>query len=532
MRLSSRFYGLAFAGLGLFATAAGAAPATVDASTLDGKVLFGYQGWFGCPGTWGGNWSHWGNPPRGVSVDMYPDLTDFAKADLCPVPGYGPEGSTAYFFSARNPRVTDMHFQWMRDYGLDGVLIQRFLADIPGLKSQGDVVLKNILASSAKYGRVVAIEYDVTGSNFTTWAQNLQADWKYLDEQLHITAQPNYLRHKGRPLVSVWGMGLNESRNPPANAADAIALIDWFHKGAPAGLQASVMGGVPAGFRTLSRDSRTDPAWLNAWKAMDAVQPWNVGRYNSLTGVRTDYNPRTLADQKWLAAAGVTYMPSIFPGYSFYNANHAKKQNEIPRLGGKFLWQQGMGAKAAGAPAVKIAMFDEVNEATAMFKLVSKRSEAPPTGYWLALDADGEQLPSDWYLRLAGELTQIIHGEKPAVDIIPIKPADPWALDIRGGGTQVGNPSLTWKRGPEGIRFAVAGGASHLVLHDARGGTVRRLPVSAGGATWNLRNGGGGRVAPGIYGVRPEFSPLRGEAANRGNGRGSAATLLSVGTGN
>ncbi len=510
--------------------AASASPAaTVDPSTLDGKVLFGYQGWFGCPGSWGGNWSHWGNPPSGVSVDMYPDLTDFAKSDLCAVPGYGPNGTTAYFFSARNPKVTDMHFKWMQDYGLDGVLIQRFVSDIPGLKSQGDAVLKNILASSAKYGRVVAIEYDVTGSSFTTWAANLEADWKYLNDQFHISTQPNYLRHKGRPLVSVWGVGLNESRNPPNTPGEAMAMLDWFHKTAPVAYQASIMGGVPAGFRTLSRDSRTDKGWLDVWKAMDAVQPWNVGRYSGLSGVKNDYTPRTAADQKWLADAGVTYMPVIFPGYSFYNANHAKPKNEIPRLGGNFLWQQAMGAKAAGAPAIKIAMFDEVNEATAMFKVVSKRSEAPPAGWWLALDGDGMDLPSDWYLRLAGELTAVQHGTKTPADIIPIKPADAWVLDTHGGGIHVGNPAMRWRRSQEGIRFSVAGSASHLVLNDARGGTVARLPIAGGNAVWNLRNGSGGRVAAGVYGAHPEFSPLPGNGRAAGAGSGSQTSLVSVG---
>ena len=50
---------------------------------------------------------------------------------------------------------------------------------------------------------------------------------------------------------------------------------------------------------------------------------------------------------------------------------------------------------------MKIAMFDEVNEGTAIFKAVPRRDQAPQPGYWLTLDADGESLPSDWYLRIA-----------------------------------------------------------------------------------------------------------------------------------
>ena len=56
-------------------------------------------------------------------------------------------------------------------------------------------------------------------------------------------------------------------------------------------------------------------------------------------------------------------------------------------------------------------MFDEVNEATANFKVAGRRQDAPDQGYWLTLDADGFTLPSDWYLRLAGEITRIFHGQ-------------------------------------------------------------------------------------------------------------------------
>jgi hypothetical protein len=499
-----RMAGLLLSAACLLAPAAGAQTAVVENTTLNGKVLFGYQGWFGCPGSWGGNWSHWGNPPGGVQVDMYPDLTDFPKADLCAVNGYGPGGASAYFFSARNPNVTDMHFKWMQHYGLDGVLIQRFLADIPGLKSQGDVVLKNILASSAKYGRVVAIEYDVTGSNFTNWARDMEADWKYLVDQLHVTAAPNYLHHKGRPLVSVWGVGLNENRNPPTNPADAIAMVNWFHTGGgAAAYAASVMGGVPAGFRTLSRDSRTDAGWLNAWKAFDVVQPWNVGRYASVSGVKSDYSPRTSADQKWLADAGVNYMTVMFPGYSFYNANHSKPQNEIKRMGGNFLWQQMVGAKTAKVDAIKIAMFDEVNEGTAMFKVVSKRSEAPPSGYWLALDGDGLDLPSDWYLRLASEMTRIQHGAQGMTDSIPIKPKDPFSpAGVEAGMRPASGPLLRWSRGAEGIRFSVSGPARSVVVNDLRGRLVRTLPVVDGAAFWDMADERRMPAVGGIYSAR------------------------------
>ncbi len=71
---------------------------------------------------------------------------------------------------------------------------------------------------------------------------------------------------------------------------------------------------------------------------------------------------------------------------------------------------------------LKIAMFDEVNEGTAMFKAASHRADAPDQGYWLTLDADGFDLPGDWYLRLAGEITQAFHKNTPLAPVLPPLP--------------------------------------------------------------------------------------------------------------
>ena len=49
------------------------------------------------------------------------------------------------------------------------------------------------------------------------------------------------------------------------------------------------------------------------------------------------------------------------------------------------------------------AMFDEVDEGTAMFKLAPTRDQAPDGVPIVTLDADGERLPSDFYLQLARE---------------------------------------------------------------------------------------------------------------------------------
>lgn len=398
--------------------------APVDPKTLDGKVLFGYQGWFNCDGD-GSPENNWGSWARGVpsadtlTVDMYPDLTDFAASDLCAVPGMTIRGKPAYLYSAWNPKVVDMHFRWMREYGLDGVLVQRFVTTTPRRRAEGDVVLKNIMAAAREHGRTFAIEYDVTGSPSETYLNSMQEDWKYMVDELKVTAHPNYLHHEGRPVLSVWGQGLDDPRHPPRGPEAAKRVVAWFQSGAPEKYRVVYMGGTPAWWRTLTKDALDDPGWAEVYAMMDVIQPWTVGRYRDERTVNKWKTEVLQPDLAEVATRGKMYMPVAFPGFSWANLKRDTEPNRIPRHGGRFLWQQAYNARQAGANMLKIAMFDEVNEATAMFKLAPTRGDAPDQGFWLTLDADGEKLPSDWYLRLAGEITRMFHGEIPAKPDVP-----------------------------------------------------------------------------------------------------------------
>ena len=407
----------------LLAAAQGAG--AVDPSTLESKVLLGYQGWFTCPQD-GTAWSHWS---RGVpaaetlSIDLYPDLRELDPDERCEIPGMSIAGKPASLFSSRNAKTVSRHFLWMKEYGLDGVLVQRFVGTIRAKHADGDLVLKNVMAAARETGRTFAIEYDISGGNPETFAQTLKDDWIYLVNQLKVTAHPNYQRHNGKPVVSIWGMGLNDGNNhPPTNPQEAKDLIEWFKSGAAPQYRVTYMGGTPARWRTLTADARPDPAWAQVYAAMDVVQPWTVGRYHNPEEVDRWKENELMPDQKLLASRGQLYMPVIFPGFSWHNLRRTAKENQIPRLGGEFLWRQAYNAKTAGAKVLKIAMFDEVNEGTAIFKAAPHRKDAPDQGYWLTLDADGQELPSDWYLRLAGEVTRMFHGEIPPNPQLPAQP--------------------------------------------------------------------------------------------------------------
>ncbi|HEX7619581.1 MAG TPA: hypothetical protein VF359_00100 [Anaerolineales bacterium] len=68
------------------------------------------------------------------------------------------------------------------------------------------------------------------------------------------------------------------------------------------------------------------------------------------------------------------------------------------------------------------AMFDEVDEATAMYKIAATANDQPAGVDLISMDADGVRLSSDWYLRLAGAATQMLRGEIPLTIDIPIQP--------------------------------------------------------------------------------------------------------------
>jgi hypothetical protein len=71
---------------------------------------------------------------------------------------------------------------------------------------------------------------------------------------------------------------------------------------------------------------------------------------------------------------------------------------------------------------IYVAMFDEVDEGTAIYKVAENSSQTPTTGQFVTLDIDGENLPSDWYLRLTAEATKMLRNQIALTATIPIDP--------------------------------------------------------------------------------------------------------------
>ena len=408
---------------------------TIDPSTLTGKLMMGYQGWFACPGDGSemyNGYYHWirdGYPELDTAsyrVDMHPDTRELTDDEKCPTALKLPDGSPAYVYSSANYKTVLRHFQWMSEYGIDGVFVQRFGSQLayPITRDfQNELTLK-IRSASETYGRAWAVMYDVSGANENgnNVAALLERDWKYLVDTQKILESPQYLHHNGLPVIAIWGLGFADR---PGTPAEARQILDFFQNNPDPKYRAVVLGGVPIFWRERQGIAHTDPAWDDYYCALDIISPWTVGVAVSDAEVDNYYRNTVLADMTRARGCGAEFMPVVYPGTAFHNTDPSLPFNGQPRRGGRLYWRQIYNAVSAGATMIYNAMFDEVDEATAMYKIAETSADAPAGIELITMDTDGECLPSDWYLRLAGAATQTLRGEISLSAAIPIAPPEP-----------------------------------------------------------------------------------------------------------
>lgn len=396
---------------------------SVTTDTLVDKVMFGYQGWFLCPGDGSdvGGWHHWFRDNAAaadkLTVDMWPDASELGLNEKYATDMVLPSGAPAELFSSYNEKTVVRHFQWMKEHGIDGVFLQRFVTELDGKAyfCFRNKVTQNVVMGAERHGRVFALMYDISGS--IGFRDTIKNDWMFLVDVLKITESPNYLRHRGRPVVAIWGLGFNHVNQTPTWAKE---LIDWFHSGAPSHCQATVMGGVPTYWRTLTNDSRPDAEYADVYRSFDVISPWTVGRYRDNVGADLHRLSLTAPDLAYTSAYSIDYMPVIWPGFSWHNLQRGTSPlNDIPRRGGEFYWRQAYNAISAGAKMLYVAMFDECDEGTAMFKLACGQADLPVGAQLVPLDIDGHGVPSDWYLQLGGKTGKMLRGEIPLSRDLP-----------------------------------------------------------------------------------------------------------------
>ena len=409
----------------LLTTTSHAAPAfqsisVVPNTTLEGKAMCGYQGWFNADGD-GANrgWRHWNGSlptPGNISVDMWPDVSELAPDERFDTGFKGANGVVAPVFSSFKRQTVLRHFRWMRDYGIDGVWMQRFATEVsnPSGRAHFDTVLNSAREGAGQSGRVYGVMYDLSGVK-SGGIDAVIADWKSLFDKTHLTRDERYVHHKGKPVVAVWGLGFADGRDPLFE--DGAKLIDFLQHDPVYGGNL-VMIGVP--HRWLTFDSVQVPLakMEQLARQADIVSPWAVGTKNNLDDVARQGEELLAPDLAWCRAHGKDYLPVVFPGFSWFNLRHGNApSNQIPRLKGQFLWAQILEAKRRGAAMIYIAMFDEVDEGTAIFKVTNDVPDGEGKSQFVGL----EGLPGDFYLNMVGWGAKLLRGEIEVDDARPLE---------------------------------------------------------------------------------------------------------------
>jgi hypothetical protein len=391
--------------------------------SLVGKIMCGYQGWFNCPGDGSSRgWVHWGRSgftPTNCTVDMWPDMSEMSEGEKFLASAFN-DSNDHYVFSPYKRDTVLRHFQWMQQYGIDGVYLQRFATEVitPGTpeREHRDKVFEYCRDGASLYGRVYAVMYDLSGlgSGQITKVKN---DWKYLVDTLHLGKNPDdphgYMFHRGKPVVAVWGIGF---AGRAYSHYDCYNLVNFLKNDAVYGGNIVVVG--------VNDDWRTNPdSWVQKTVALaDIISPWTVGRYGNPIDFNDFVMAKQLPDKAWCNTNSKEYLPVIFPGFSWHNLMGGAL-NQIPRVGGQFLWDQVYTeTNTVDANMIYVAMFDEVDEGTAIFKVTNNPPRLGGMDMFVTYDIDGYPLPSDEYLWLVGQAGKALRGEIPAASTRPSRP--------------------------------------------------------------------------------------------------------------
>jgi len=394
---------------------------------VENSVFCGYQAWYRCPQDGSNkNWKHYAHKsfsPQDCTIDFWPDVSEYINTFETPF--NNKDNSGARVFSSYDPQVIDTHFKWMAEHKIKGAFLQRFFRHLEN--PDETEIVKNCLASAKKHGVALILMYDLSGlKDGEDTAPPLIDNWKRMVDEIGLTAGDNsaYMTLKGRPLVAIWGIGFKDR---PYNAESCgIEKFLKFLKQDPQYGNCAVMLGVPAFFRTLEGDALPDEG-MHALikKYADIVSPWNVGRY-VLKGKTAQCGSGALedivrADKKWCDKLKIAYMPVIYPGFSWHNMHRDDEpvppMNQIPRANGEFYMRMAEGAARGGANALYVAMFDEMDEGTAIFKCASV---PPNSAACRFLDYEGQ--PSDYYLKLTKSIAKALEAAKTPKFEKPPKP--------------------------------------------------------------------------------------------------------------
>jgi glycoprotein endo-alpha-1,2-mannosidase len=134
--------------------------------TYKGLVMAGYQGWFNCEGDGADRgWTHYSKNGKfedgSCTIDFWPEMDEYKVKYKTPF--RFADGSPAYVLVLIDESTVDLHFKWMKEYGIDGVFMQRFFSVLTSQNrlNHNDKVLASAIKAANKYGVAICLMYDI-----------------------------------------------------------------------------------------------------------------------------------------------------------------------------------------------------------------------------------------------------------------------------------------------------------------------------------------------------------------------------------
>ncbi|KAF8741262.1 Xylosidase arabinosidase, partial [Rhizoctonia solani] len=378
-----------------------------DPTTIRGKFLVGYQGWFTCPNdgpsvAQANEWAHWTDKDGQFNAELLPDPEYYSSGDLAVMPR-----AQHRLFSSRNPAIIRRHLNIMAMHGIDGLFLTRRGSEIAAAYQPGRVGIKimklrseginNIFRAAEQEARVVSIMYDLNGLPSHQIEQWIMGDWDFMVNSKNVLNSPAYVREHGQPVVALWSVGFKHAGQEPEMIMRLINRIRELAGGA------YIILGVPITWQ------KQDQNWQAVYSVADAIAPMCIGTFQDESGAERfskDFQQPGIQASK-SGQKKTDYVGVVWPGNEGpLIINTGSSTEPAPRQDGAFFWRQIYNGYKDGVRFMYAEMFDGFEEGTAILP---------------SLGAQSDSTPSDWYLRIAGSASEALKGEKRLYEEFPRK---------------------------------------------------------------------------------------------------------------
>ncbi|KEP51850.1 putative GH99-GH71-like-2 protein [Rhizoctonia solani 123E] len=385
-----------------------------DPSTIRGKFLVGYQGWFTCPGdgptlVQGNEWAHWTDNDGQFNAELLPDPEYYSPEDLVVMPR-----AQHKLFSSRNPAIVRRHMNIMAMHGIDGLFVTRRGNEIAAayqsggtgiglmkLRSEG---INTVFRAAEAEGRVVSMMYDLNGLPSHQIEAWVAGDWDFMLQSKHVIESPAYVREHGQPVVALWSVGFKHAGQDPEMIMRLINRIREMAGGA------YIILGVPITWQ------KQDQNWQAVYSVADAIAPICIGTLVDEEGINNYSKDVQHPGVQALKSAQhkTDYVGVVWPGNEGELTNNTgMSTSPAPRNDGAFFWRQVYNAHKDGQV---FNVFSSICAQLIMFSAFEEGTAILPS-----LGAQNDNTPSDWYLRICSYASEALKGEKRLYEEFPRK---------------------------------------------------------------------------------------------------------------